>query len=325
MAPVRAFRVALLAAAVACVNSASADSALAASRHSVRGSAAVDTAVVAASRGGAADLRSTAADLRATALWASLASSAAPPPEPLSCDACILVVSIAQQVAENKTTFNETLALIEQGCSVIGDATFEALCDALAEAMLSLLPFLDEQLKTLAWDIPEGFCSTFFPVCTVPCCAGGPYDPEQLHLSLTGVPGELQVEWVTYNDSASIVQWGPAQAGAPLPFYATGPPSTTYTNGGWVGRLRRATMTGLAPGAAYSYRVGDGTTWSAVVNITTIPANAGSDARPLRFAQLGDGAYDVNSDGTVAALTALVDAGAIDLVVFIGDLSYADG
>ena len=36
-----------------------------------------------------------------------------PLPEPLTCDACVFIVGIAQEIAENKTTFAEVTALVE--------------------------------------------------------------------------------------------------------------------------------------------------------------------------------------------------------------------
>jgi hypothetical protein len=239
----------------------------------------------------------------------------------------VLVVGIAQQVAENKTTIAEVTALIDEGCTVIGDAAAQAICDSLLTALLQGLPFLDEQLRTLAWDIPLGFCSTFFPVCTIDCCETDSA-PEQLHLAFTSSDySEMAVSWTTLNATASsTVQWGPSPDGVP-PFPSSDVGDVhTYTNGGWRGQLHRAVMTGLAPGQAYSYRVGDEVGgWSDVFSYSTLPTAAGSAGRPLRILQVGDMAYDNNSDVTVATMTRLVQEGTVDFVLHIGDISYADG
>ena len=85
-------------------------------------------------------------------------------------------------------------------------------------------------------------------------------------------------------------------------------------------------MTGLDAGSSYDYQVGDGAAaWSATRTFATLPADVGSAARPLRIVQIGDMAYDTNSDNTVARVAALVAAGQVDLVLHIGDISYADG
>jgi superfamily II DNA/RNA helicase len=58
-----------------------------------------------------------------------------------------------------------------------------AICDALiSDTIEGIIPFLYDQLHTLAWDIPETFCSVFIPVCTVNCCATDTA-PEQLRLA----------------------------------------------------------------------------------------------------------------------------------------------
>jgi len=243
-----------------------------------------------------------------------------PLPEPLTCDACVFIVGIAQEIAENKTTFAEVTALVEQGCTVIDDPAFKAVCDGLVTGLLELLPFLDEQLRTLAWDIPLGFCATFFPVCTIPCCLTDT-SPEQLHLSFTGNDfSEMGIMWTTLNATAtSIVQWQVGDESSQPPFANTASGHTwTYTFGGWLGVLHMATMTGLVPSTRYAYRVGDNAGgWSSVYSFKTMDPNAGSTV-PLRIAQIGDAAYDTNSDLTFQSLTQLTLAGEIDFIMHIG-------
>ena len=88
-------------------------------------------------------------------------------------------------------------------------------------------------------------------------------------------------------------------------------------------------MTGLAPNTSYFYRVGDAAGgFSAVLGpVRTLPSGAGGAAGgpPLRIAVVGDMGWGNASDGTVAALTRLADAGAIDVLVHNGDIGYADG
>jgi hypothetical protein len=51
-------------------------------------------------------------------------------------------------------------------------------------------------------------------------------------------------------------------------------------------------MTGLTPATTYSYRVGDAAGgWSAVFNFSTLPADVGSAAHPLRIVHIGDMGY----------------------------------
>lgn len=218
----------------------------------------------------------------------ALQPSPPPPATNLTCETCQFIAGVVQEISENKTTVAEMLSILDDACTIIGDPTVTALCEALMAGLTALLPFLDQQMRTLAWDIPLTFCSVIFPVCKQPCCdESAPLAPEQLHLSFTGNDlSEMGVMWVTLNASASRVQWGAAGGGA-FPNSAAGSTST-YTVGGWLGVLHSATMTGLTPGAAYDYQVGDGTTWSATRTFSTLPANVGTDERPLRIVQIGD-------------------------------------
>jgi hypothetical protein len=244
-------------------------------------------------------------------------------PAGLTCDTCQFVVGVAQSIAENATTLADVTALVDEGCTAIGDPTFEALCDAIMAGLVSLLPTLDHAMQTVAWDIPLNFCAVFFPVCKITCCATDTV-PEQLYLTFSNDPTAYVATWVTGNATAtSTVQWGPAGAGGgagPLPSSAAGS-TRTYTESGWIGTIHSATMTGLQAGATYTYRVGDDEGgWSPAVNFTVLPANVGTAARPLRVVQIGDMAYDHTSDATVARITSMVENGEVDFVWHIGDI-----
>jgi hypothetical protein len=236
-------------------------------------------------------------------------------------------MGVYEEIAGNATTLRQFVALFEEACSVIapGVPALDALCDAVVSGLLeSVLPFLDKELSTLAWDIPETFCAVFIPVCTIPCC-DAPTAPEQRRLAWTADPAAMSVQWTTLQLVAGAgAQVFPAAGGPPGTFALATP--RTYALGGWQGTLYSATMTGLAAGTAYGYRVGsDAGGWSAVAHFTTLPAGAGSDARPLRLVHIGDMGWGNNSNATIAAVTALAAAGEIDGVLHSGDVSYADG
>lgn len=177
------------------------------------------------------------------------------------------------------------------------------------------------QLQTLAWDIPQVFCSTVLPLCTVSCCNstdGTSYAPEQVHLAFNSSDlTELRVTWVTLNaTTTSTVRFGPR--GGALTSSVAGT-AWTYTYGGWIGVIHSAVMTGLARGAAYSYQVGDAAGgWSRVFNTTTLPADVGSAANPLRVVQIADMGYASKSDDTVAALTRVAATGGAHFVLHPG-------
>ena len=244
----------------------------------------------------------------------------------LNCTTCEFIMSVYVEVAGNQTTLGEFVQLFEDACNVIAPGTpLGTLCDALiSDTFKSIVPFLYKELTTLAWDIPETFCSVFIPVCTVDCCAT-PTAPEQRRLAFTNDASAYSVQWTTLTLVAgSAVEW--------VVYGASGQPSTatavprTYALGGWRGTLYSAIMDKLQPGVTYSYRVGsDSGGWSAAANFTTLPAATGSAQRALRLAHIGDMGWGDNSNATIAALQSLVDLGALDAVIHTGDVSYADG
>jgi len=250
-------------------------------------------------------------------MMAGLAALTLAPTSALDCTTCTAIVGIAQEIAENATTLRHVAGLLDEACHIFApNAT--STCEAVVNVTTNLLPWIDKQLNTLAWPIPQGFCSVFLPVCENPCCSE-PAVPEQVHLALTGNPSEMSVSWVTLDNAAdSAVQWGVVGSGG-LPFSAPAAIST-YTNGGWVGTIYVATMTGLLPGTQYVYSVGSNSSAggvSEVFSFTTLAADAGSEARPLRIVQLGDTGYGNNSDVTIATITAMVAAGDVDLVLHV--------
>ncbi len=78
-------------------------------------------------------------------------------------------------------------------------------------------------------------------------------------------------------------------------------PRRSYTKGGWLGHVHTAIMQ-LQPGTTYTYRVGDASGgWSDAFTYAALPADVGSEGRPLRLLQVADMAYDAASDHTVCA------------------------
>jgi hypothetical protein len=225
-------------------------------------------------------------------------------------------------IAGNATNLREFIDLFDQACDVIAPGTpVGDLCVLLINSTLSaIFPFLDQQLSTLAWDIPETFCAVFIPVCTVDCC-DSPTTPEQRRLAFTNDPAAWSVQWTTLSLVADAsVQWSVAGA--------SGQPSTaaavprTYALGGWRGTLYSATMDQLQPGTTYSYRVGSATGgFSPLANFSTLPADIGTAARPLRLLHIGDMGWGGNSNDTIAVMGALAAAGSLDALIHTGDVS----
>jgi hypothetical protein len=227
-------------------------------------------------------------------LGCSSSLSLAVSPSPTNCALCDVVLTAAAKFGGNETSIAQAIAHLSQDCDkLFGDGgkkvngTLDTLCKDLAKAAVDVFPFGDKQIGTLAWDARAG-CAAL-GACSVPCCEGLlPTAPQQVHIALTRSASEMAVSWTTLNATAShTVQWGRTPL-CDLGESVDGR-SDTYVNFGWIGVLHKATMTGLAPGERYYYRVGDATGgWGRVWSFKTLPAAAGTDDSPLRMASIGD-------------------------------------
>jgi hypothetical protein len=84
---------------------------------------------------------------------------------------------------------------------------------------------------------------------TVP---NGDSTPKQVHLSITGKPGQRVVMWVTDGaTSTSVVQYG-TQSGTYTG--STAGSTHTYTEGGWKGVIHEVLLDGLVPDTVYVCR-----------------------------------------------------------------------
>lgn len=237
------------------------------------------------------------------------------------CLTCQATVATAQTIFGNGTDVAAVLKALDDFCKseFNNNTNTEQICEDLMAQIVAIPESLIEGMESLAWPVPLGFCATIFQ-CHVRCCKT-PYTPEQIHIGLTNDLSETTVMWTTLNITANnFVQYGLSANG--LSNQADGT-FETYTAAGWLGTLHRATMSGLKPATQYFYRVGSAVEghWSPVLTFTTFPAAVAS----FNVAVLGDMAYDNQSDATVANLAAAVQAGAVDLVIHVGDISYADG
>jgi len=183
--------------------------------------------------------------------------------------------------------------------------------------------------------------------------------PLQGHISLTATPGQVVVHWVTRDmGKAPQVQWGRASGSYARSALARGPSPKTYTrddmcgapanSSGWFdpGWMHSAVMDDLIPGETYYYRYGDppysdssskgdgGSAWSNEAQFSAPkPAGPEHSVRILAVADLGqaeaDGSLEVSqmqaSLITTKRLREELDAGAYDLLVHNGDISYARG
>eukprot|EP00162_Nutomonas_longa_P010408 comp19905_c0_seq1/m.38702 comp19905_c0_seq1/g.38702 ORF comp19905_c0_seq1/g.38702 comp19905_c0_seq1/m.38702 type:complete len:532 (-) comp19905_c0_seq1:52-1647(-) len=177
-------------------------------------------------------------------------------------------------------------------------------------------------------------------LCEVDCCLVADI-PEQIHISLTGNNGEMRVTWTTRNETI----------GKPVIYIDVIPPerdggkfnvssgtfravTTNYTysfaTNGWRGFLHSVVVNGLVGGQRYYYQVGDTNDysegsengyWSQPLLYFVAPV---LNAKKVSGMLVGDmGGSDV-SDNTVYQMTMHRMQGDTDVILHIGDISYAD-
>ena len=149
--------------------------------------------------------------------------------------------------------------------------------------------------------------------------------PEQLSLALhEDGPTSMSVTWVSLDpwspSSAGTVTWAPAGGGAPSSSPAT---AHTYTAGfGWSGTNFFAVMTGLTPGAPYTYSVTSNGASSPPRSFTAAPPLNASAA--LKVGVLADmGSVELFGFTVAAAFIKEHAVAPFDLTLIAGDLSYA--
>jgi len=244
------------------------------------------------------------------------------------CEECQGVIQAAIDSIGNETATELIIQTLITKCHSLNlTPEQEELCDSVSTTLVELFPKINKALESLAWDVPLAMCSTLLNKCNIPCCdAAHPHRPEQVHLALGRSTAEMVVSWVTLADTpVSSVYYG---AGA-IDSVANGTTST-YTMAGWVGRIHSVVLTGLKPGAKYTYFVGSPQGWSTQFSFTTLPFDPNTNKptasfSAINFAVIGDMDFGNASDGTVSNLLSLVKKGEVHTIIHMGDISYADG
>jgi hypothetical protein len=156
---------------------------------------------------------------------------------------------------------------------------------------------------------------------------GGPVGaaPQQVHVAPTAAASNMSVLWLTdAATTASRVCWRAAAAGAAVRCEAGS--SWTYDPISvipWAGRVHGAFLLGLAPGAAYEYRVGDGRNATSRWFPLTVSDREADDA----YVALGGDMGSVQLFGWTVAeqMLRVYHAGArkFDAFWHLGDITYS--
>jgi hypothetical protein len=169
-------------------------------------------------------------------------------------------------------------------------------------------------------------------------------EPLQQHLALTNKLNEMVVVWSSLNASNPMVRWGVAPGQY---IYSSSSSWSTYTKDdmcgstakgfGWrePGLIHVAIMKNLVPTQMYYYQTGDEKYgWSGEFSFRAPPAPSPDvTTRVVAYGDMGFGEPDQSSEHweeqpalkTIDLVTKEVSNGNVDVVLHIGDISYAVG
>jgi len=142
-------------------------------------------------------------------------------------------------------------------------------------------------------------------------------EPEQVHLSTTGIPGEIIVQWGTEEDtmvscpSDNIVEYGTDNDNLNLSENGN---NNMYL---WTTCTHTTQLQNLNPNTTYYYRVGGEGEWSSVYSFKTIEETPDK----ITIGAIADHGTSSNAQET----TSNMENENLNLVIHPGDISYANG
>jgi hypothetical protein len=160
-----------------------------------------------------------------------------------------------------------------------------------------------------------------------------PFEPQEIHLSLTGDPTEMKAMWITMDAlSDPVVEYKAADAADDAWAKASAFNFTYEVPQYWwptfTGVIYEATMTSLTPSSEYVYRVKGfdnvNQTERASADFPFAASPVTSPDRPTKVATLADqGTFMLLGFAVQEKLFQLQDSLEIDFATVVGDLSYA--
>ncbi|GAB2302313.1 hypothetical protein Dimus_036327 [Dionaea muscipula] len=170
-----------------------------------------------------------------------------------------------------------------------------------------------------------------------------PSSPLRGHLSSLDSTGtSMKLRWISGDQNPQQLQYANGQtATSTVTTFTQNDMCTSVLHSpakdfGWhdPGYIHTAVMTGLQPSTAYTYSYGSNTVgWSNQTQFRTPPARGSSQLSFLAFADMGKTPLDPTSEhyiqpgavGVINAMNSEVNAGNVDAIFHIGDISYATG
>uniref|UniRef100_A0A673C9Q9 Purple acid phosphatase n=1 Tax=Sphaeramia orbicularis TaxID=375764 RepID=A0A673C9Q9_9TELE len=133
-------------------------------------------------------------------------------------------------------------------------------------------------------------------------------------LSVTGVPGSMEVTWTTFNKTESLVEYG--LVGGRLFEMTSKGYSTLFVDSGHEKRhmyIHRVILTGLKPAATYLYHCGSDEGWSDVFSFTALNDSTCFSPKFALYGDLGN-----ENPQSLARLQKETQLGMYDVILHIG-------
>jgi len=155
---------------------------------------------------------------------------------------------------------------------------------------------------------------------------GALYHPDQIRLAWTENIGDMMITWNTVNTTADdyvgVVKYGTSSSN--MATSAAGYKEPSYTCFNKAPIIHHVLLKGLTEATTYYYSVGsEKYGFSKIFTFETQPTKNTYGSKGFRFGFYGDMGIDY-SNFTINRVAEFVDAGRIDAVFHIGDISYAD-
>lgn len=142
--------------------------------------------------------------------------------------------------------------------------------------------------------------------------------PEQVHLSYTGMAGGMAVTWTTFNKADSTVEYG-LVGGRRFDMSATGN-SSLFVDSGDEKRemyIHRVILTGLKPTQTYMYHCGSEAGWSDLFYFTALNDSVHFSPKFALYGDLGN-----ENPQSLSRLQKETQLGMYDVILHIGDFAY---
>jgi acid phosphatase type 7 len=266
-----------------------------------------------------------------TAVAAAAAAAAIESSHDELCGVCEDGVAAGIAALGNNASLAEIVRVLDDACRLLPSADRPRCTNAID----GLARQLNNSDTAFALKYSPQTACAILGLCHLDCCLT-PYTPEQIHIAYAG-PRALAIMWATLLPTPdSTVLYGASSGDPKNPdswqFSATGSQHTD-PSGGWRGTWHTVILSDLVPGQRYYYQCGSRgaatfwnvPNWSEDTAMNFIAQLDPQDQPTVRVATVGDMGGTDMADLTAYHVAMLVQGRAVDFVLNLGDIGYADG